>query len=307
LPPYNVIRTATPASFDPAAIARLEGLELRARYIVDGYLTGQHRSPYRGQSVEFAEHREYAAGDDLRYLDWKVFGKTDRLYLKQFEAETNLTCYLLLDDSESMQYRGLSASLSKLEYAQCLAAALAHLVIRQRDSVGLATFDDQLRDFLPASGNPAHLPQLVHVMEQSAGQGKSDLGKPLHKVADRLRRRGVVIVLSDLLGDVESFLGALRRLRHRRHEVIVLHVLDVAEIEFPFKRATMFRGLEGKPEVLAEPHAVRRAYLTALRRFLDQVQAGCRSSDVDYQLARTDQPLDAPLRQLLTSRARRRI
>ena len=303
----KAMRTATPANFDPEALARLEGLELRARYIVDGYLTGQHRSPYRGQSVEFAEHREYAAGDDTRYVDWKVFGKTDRLYLKQFEAETNLTCYLLLDASESMQYRGPSASLSKLEYAECLAAALAHLVIRQRDSVGLATFDDQLRSFLPASGNPAHLEQLVHIMEQSAGRGKSDLGKPLHEAAERLRRRGVVIVLSDLLGDVDSFLWGLRRLRHRRHEVIVLQVLDAAELEFPFERATLFRGLEDMPDVLAEPHAVRRAYLAALRKFLDKVQAGCRGNDVDYQLARTDQPLDAPLRQLLTSRARRRI
>jgi uncharacterized protein (DUF58 family) len=300
------MNTETPARLDPVALARLSGLELRARYIVDGFLTGQHRSAYRGQSVEFAEHREYAAGDDLRYVDWKVFGKTDRVYLKQFEAETSLACYLLLDVSESMRYRGPAASLSKLDYARCLAAALAHLVIRQRDNVGLATFDDRLREFRPATGNPAHLPELVQAMEQAEGRGKSDLGLALQEATDRLRRRGIAIVISDLLGDVDALMLGLRRMRHRRHEVIVLHVLDAAELEFPFQRATLFRGLEGLPEVLAEPHGVRRAYLDALKRFLDRIQSGCRAAGIDYQLARTDQPLDAPLRQLLIARSRRR-
>jgi uncharacterized protein (DUF58 family) len=296
----------SPLKLDPESVARLEGLELRARYIVDGFLTGQHRSAYRGQSVEFAEHREYAPGDDLRYVDWKVYGKTDRVYLKQFEAETNLFCYLLLDASESMRYRGPGAALSKLDYAQCLAAALAHLVIRQRDSVGLATFDSDLREFVSASSNPAHLDQLIHVMQRTEAGGKSDLGSALAAVADRLRRRSVVIVLSDLLGRVDSQQRGLRRLRHARHEVIVLHTLDAAELEFPFQRATLFRGLESLPDVLAEPHGVRKAYLAAMERFLERVHADCRSSQADYQLARTDAPLDAPLRTLLTARLRRR-
>src|SRR4051812_8370521 len=162
---------------DPQSIAKLEGLELRARHIVDGFLSGQHRSHHRGQSVEFAEHREYAAGDDLRYVDWKVYGKTDRVYLKQYEAETNLICYLLLDVSESMQYRGPSSPLSKLEYAQCLAAALAYLVTGQGDSVGLATFDEEVQNFVTASSNPAHVEQLIHVMQQGAGRGKSDFAR----------------------------------------------------------------------------------------------------------------------------------
>jgi uncharacterized protein (DUF58 family) len=297
---------ASPLNPDPQSIARLEGLELRARYIVDGFLTGQHRSPYRGQSVEFAEHREYAAGDDLRYVDWKVFGKTDRVYLKQFEAETNLSCYLVLDTSESMRYQGPDAPLSKLEYAECLAAALAHLVMRQRDSVGLATIDSNLREFLPASGNPAQLEQLLHVMQQADPQGKSDVGAALGAVADRLRRRSVVVLLSDMLGSVDSLAHGLRRLRHARHEVVVLHTLDAAEMDFPFERATLFRGLESLPNVLAEPHGVRTAYLAALARFLEQVHSACRATQTDYQLARTDQPLDAPLRKLLTTRLRRR-
>ena len=291
---------------DPESVARLEGLELRARYIVDGFLTGQHRSPYRGQSVEFAEHREYAAGDDLRYVDWKVFGKTDRVYLKQFEAETSLSCYLVLDVSESMRYQGPGAALSKLQYAQCLAAALAYLVMRQRDNAGLATIDHTVRELVRASSNPAHLDQLLQVMQRAEPRGKSDLGAALGEVADRLGRRSVVVVISDLLGGVDSLAYGLRKLRHARHEVVVLHTLDAAEMAFPFERATLFRGLEARPDVLAEPHGVRKAYLAALGRFLEQVHSACRASQADYELARTDEPFDAPLRKLLTARLRRR-
>ncbi len=298
--------TLFPRQLDPASIARLEGLQLRARYIVDGFLTGQHRSPYRGQSVEFAEHREYAAGDDLRYVDWKVFGKTDRVYLKQFEAETSLSCYLAVDASESMRYQGPGAALSKLAYAQCLAAALAHLVMRQRDNIGLAAIDDSLRDFVAASSNPARLDQLIHVLEQTEPHGKSDLGAALGELADRLRRRSVVVVISDLLGKVDSLTHGLRQLRHARHEAVVLHTLDAAELEFPFERATLFRGLESLPDIHAQPHGVRQAYLAALTRFLEQVRSACRTSQADYELARTDEPFDAPLRKLLTARLRRR-
>jgi uncharacterized protein (DUF58 family) len=299
--------TVSPLNLDPASIARLEGLELRARYIVDGFLSGQHRSPYRGQSVEFAEHREYATGDDLRYVDWKVFGKTDRVYLKQFEAETNLSCYLVLDVSESMSYQGPGAALSKLEYAECVTAALAHLVLRQRDSIGMATIDQAVREFVPASGNPARLDEVLHVMQQAEPVGKSDLAAALAETADRLGRRCVVVIVSDLLGGVDSLSRGLRRLRHARHEVIVLHTLDAAELEFPFERATLFRGLEALPDVLAEPHGVRAAYLATLERFLDEMQSACRASQADYQLARTNEPLDAPLRRLLTARHRRRV
>jgi uncharacterized protein (DUF58 family) len=228
------------------------------------------------------------------------------VYLKQFEAETNLSCYLVLDVSESMQYRGPTAPLSKLEYAECLAAALAHLVMRQRDSVGLATFDAVVREFLPASSNLAHLDQLIHVMQQADARGKSDLGAALSVIADRLRRRSVLVIISDLLGAVDSLQIGLRRLRHARHEVVVLHTLDGAEIDFNFEPATLFRGLESLPDVLAEPHSVRTAYLAALDRFLEQVRSACRVAQVDYQLARTDESLDAPLRKLLTTRLRRR-
>ena len=235
---------------------RLHGLELRARRIVEGYVAGLHRSPYHGFSNEFAEHREYAPGDDLRYVDWKVFGKSDRFYLKQFEEETNLLCYLLLDTSESMQYQGPHAPLSKFAYAQCAAAALAYLVLHQRDAVGLVTFDQEIRQLIRPSSNPTQLKQLLHVMEEATAARKTRTGPIFHDLAERLGRRGIVVILSDLFDDVESMLAGLKHLRHRRHDVIVLHVLDPAEIDFPFQQVTMFKGLEALGDVdrrAAEP------------------------------------------------------
>jgi len=292
----------SPPNLDPHALAQLEGLELRARTIVDGYLSGMHRSAYRGQSVEFTEHREYAPGDDLRYVDWKVFGKTDKVYLKQFEAETNLVCYLLVDISESMVYQSQGAALSKFEYAQCLAAALGTIVLRQRDSVSLATCDDQVRELVRESGNPSHLRQMVRVLQQAVPKRRSALGPVLHEISRRVRRRGVVVLLSDLLGDVEQMLAGIKHLRHQRHEVIVLQTLDPAEIDFRFEQTTMFQGLEALPEVLAEPRGVRKAYLDELHIFLERIEIGCRSLQVDYELLRTDQPFDEALRQILTKR-----
>ena len=292
----------TPTNLDPNTLAQLEGLELRARHIVDGHLSGMHRSTYRGQSVEFTEHREYAPGDDLRYVDWKVFGKTDKVYLKQFEAETNLVCYLLVDISESMCYQSEASPLSKLEYSQCLAAALGTIVLRQRDSVSLATCDDQVREFLRESGTPSHWRQLVEVMQQAVPKRKSALGPVLHEISRRIKRRGVVVLLSDLLGDVDQLLVGLKHLRHQRHEVIVLQTLDPAEIEFPFERTTKFQGLESMPEVLAEPRALRKTYMAELQKFLQQIKIGCQSLQIDYELLRTDLPFDDALRRILTKR-----
>jgi len=288
---------------DPKTIAKLQGLELRARHLIDGYLAGMHRSSLRGHSAEFAEHREYAPGDDLRYVDWKVFGKTDKVYLKQFEAETNLVCYLAVDVSESMRYQSQPEGLSKKEYAQCLAAALAHIVLRQRDSVSLATFDERLDTLVGESSNPTHWSRLVHVLEQAKSTGRSEIGGALHELAGRLGRRGVVVLLSDLLGDVESLLSGLKHLRYQRHEVIVLQLLDPAELEFPFRRTTLFRGMEGLPEVVAQPRGIRKAYLAAMQDFLERVQSGCRSLQVEYSQVSTDQPLDVALKRLLVGRS----
>lgn len=290
---------------EPETLAKLAGLELRARSIVEGYVSGVHKSPFHGFSIEFAEHREYSPGDDLRFVDWKVFGKTDKVYLKQFETETNLVSYLALDTSESMRYQSSAAALSKLEYAKCIAAALAYLILQQQDSVGVATFDNQLRTLIRASSNSSHLKQILHVMEESVPERKTSTGAILHDLAERLKKRGVIVILSDLFDDVAATLAGLKHLRHRRHEVIVFHILDPAEIDFPFDRVTLFKGLEQLPEVLADPRALRKAYLQEFRRFVRSLETGCRAQRIDYVQIRTDRPLDLALSSYLASRMAR--
>lgn len=296
----------SPKSLDPRTLAKLQGLQLRARRIVEGYLAGLHRSPYRGFSIEFAEHREYAQGDDLRYLDWKVFARTDKFYLKQYEDETNLICYLLLDASESMRYRGSDAALSKLEYGQALAAALAWLILRQQDSVGLVTFDTKIRDHVPPSGSASHLKQILHTLEHCEGRSSTAVGTLLSHLARSLHRRGIVIVLSDLFDDLSALMEGLHRLRLQRHDVIVLHLLDRDELEFPFEKPTLFRGLEGLPDVFAEPRSFRSAYRAEINQFLAALRRGCRQHGIDFRSFCTDQPLDWTIRSLLAERMKKR-
>lgn len=292
-------------SLDPQTLAKLKGLALRARHVVEGYVAGLHRSPYQGFSIEFSEHREYAPGDDLRYVDWKVFGRTDKVYVKQFEDETNLICYLVLDVSESMQYRSHPDSLSKLEYAQCVAGALAWLVLQQQDAVQLATFDDQLRNLLRPSGSPSQLEQILQVMESTVGAKKTKAGPIFHELAERFTKRGIVIVLSDFFDDVKSLIAGLKHFRHRRHDVVLLHVLDAAELEFRFGGPTQFRGLEEFPDVQADPALIRHAYLQEIEAFRTELQQACRMQQIDYVLLRTDEPLDRALSSFLASRRRR--
>ncbi len=289
---------------NPRVLASLEGLDLQARMVVEGYVSGLHASPYHGFSVEFAEHREYVPGDDIRHVDWKVWSKTDKFYLKQYEEETNLLTYLLLDTSESMAYAS-GQNVSKLQYSQFIAAALGYLVLQQQDSVGLATFDRGVGRYLRPSGQPSHLKELLHVMDAVPAGAKSDMGAVFHDLAERFKKRGVVVVLSDFFDEPSRILAGLKHLRHRRHEVIVFHVLDPAEVDFPFRETTLFKGLEGMPEVLTEPHALRRAYREELGAFLDELKKGCRMIDIDYVPLRTDQDLDGPLSTYLASRSAR--
>ncbi len=288
---------------DPQTLAKLQGLELRARRIVEGYVSGVHRSPYHGFSIEFAEHREYVPGDDLRHVDWKVFGRTDKIYLKQYEEETNLVSYMLLDTSESMHYQSSAAPMSKLEYAKCIAGAMAYLVLQQQDSIGLVTFDNEVRSLIRASSQPSHMKQLLHVMETSSAEKKTATGPIFHDLAERLKKRGVVVILSDLFDDVNSMLTGLKHFRHKRHEVIVMHVIDPAEEEFPFRDVTKFKGLEQLPEVVTDPRGLRKAYLQEFGNFLEAVSTGCRRHNVDYVRMRTDQPLDIALSTYLAARS----
>jgi uncharacterized protein (DUF58 family) len=291
---------------DPASLARLHGLELKARTIVEGYVSGWHKSPYHGFSVEFAEHREYVPGDDLRYVDWKVFGKSDRYFLKQFDEETNFACHVLVDTSESMAYRSDAASWSKLEYAQHAAAALAYLVIRQQDAVGLATFDHAVGQVLRPASTPMHLSQLCTLLDQAEPRGESAIGPILHELAERFKRRGLVIILSDFFDDPESLLLGLKHFRHRRHDVLLLQVIDPAEQDFPFAEPTLFHGLEQWPDQMTDPRALKTAYQTEFEEFLKTLRGGAREMGMEHHLLRTSDPLEAALAALLSHRMRRR-
>ena len=289
---------------NPQTLASLQGLDFQARMVVEGYVAGMHRSPYHGFSVEFAEHREYVPGDDIRHVDWKVWSKTDKFYLKQYEEETNLLTYLLMDTSESMAYAS-EGNVSKLQYAQFVAASLAYMVLQQQDSVGLATFDQQVNRYLKPSGQPSHLKEMLHLMDAAPAARQTDMGVIFHDLAERFKKRGIVVVLSDLFDDVPRILSGLRHFRHRRHEVIVFHIMDPAELEFPFRDPTLFKGLEGLPEILTEPNSLRKAYQAEVTAFIEELRKGCQMIDIDYVPLRTDRTLDVALTGYLASRSSR--
>jgi uncharacterized protein (DUF58 family) len=296
---------------DPLALAKVRNLELQARLIVEGYLSGMHKSPYHGFSVEFAQHREYVPGDDLKHLDWKVYSRTGRFYLKQYEEETNLACWLLVDCSESMQYGSGPTGedgrplVSKYDYACMGAAALAYLILHQQDSAGLVTYDNQIRQFVRPSSTPSHLKQMITCLNKGPARERTRLAPIFHDLAERIPRRGIIVILSDLFDDVPDILAGIKHLRHKRHEVVVLHVLDRAELEFPFQEATLFRGLEQYPELLTDPRSLRDGYLEQVQTFIRDLEYGCRFQNVDYVSLPTDQPLGQVLSGYLAHRLAR--
>ena len=285
---------------DRATVGRLSRLELRARLAVEGLYSGIHKSPYHGFNVEFAEYREYSPGDDLRYLDWRVFARSDRFFVKQFEAETNLNCYLLLDSSGSMDFA--TNSQTRLDYGACLAAALALLMLRQGDHVGLVMFDDAVRQFIPPRGNARHFASIVEALETVKPGGDTDIAGVLHEIAERVRRRSMVIILSDFFNDVEAMLRGLQHFRHRHHEVIVLHLLDDAELEFPFDRITLFEGMERAEELVADPRIIAEGYRARFRQYLDSFRRGCTEKNIDYQRMLLSEPYDRALTAFLARR-----
>jgi uncharacterized protein (DUF58 family) len=289
---------------DPAVIARLGTMELKARTVVEGFLSGLHRSPFKGFSVEFAEYRQYIPGDDLSTLDWKVYARSDRHYVKKFEEETNLECHILLDVSASMGYRG-AAPMSKLDYASVLAASLAFLMNRQRDATGLIAFDDRIQFRLPAGARPGHLHALLLALERMKGGQRSDVGRPLHQLAEALVKRSLVVLISDLLDDPESTIKGLRHLKFRGTDVIVFQVLDPNELTFPFRGPAKFRDLESADEVVAEPTAIRTAYLRELAGLTLRFDRELRGAGIDYVQLDSAQPLDFALLAYLDARSRR--
>ncbi len=290
---------------DPKVLAKLGRLELKARLIVEGFIAGLHKSPYRGISVEFAEHREYVPGDDTRHVDWKVFGRTDRFYIKQYEEETNLKSYILLDGSESMGFAGGDGQISKYQYGTYLAAALAYLILKQQDAVGLAVFDDEVRGFVPPSSSQTHLLNVIQELDRQTAAKKTAVGDILRGFADRIKKKGIIIIISDMFDDLESIQLGLKHLRYKRHDVILFHILDHDELNFPYQRMTLFEGLEGYPELLADPRALRRAYLEEIQKFQEDLKRTCRRSRIDYVLLDTSRRLDAPLTAFLASRGGR--
>jgi uncharacterized protein (DUF58 family) len=291
--------------FDPETLARIRPLGLRARTLVEGLVSGLHRSPLRGHSIEFAQHREYTAGDDLRQVDWKVYARSDKYYLKQYEDETTLTCYLLVDHSESMQYRGRPNGLSKLQYAQLVAFSLAYLVIEQRDYAGLVTFSEDIDDWLPPSGSQSQFEDMVRVMEAAEARRKTDLPKVIEQVVRRLGRRGLVVLISDMLADVDGVLKSMKLLRHAGHDALLIHVLDRDEVDFPFDRMSRFEGLEGAAPLVTDPMLIASAYRTAIAAFCSTLEVGCRQMDIDYFRVLTDESLAAALPRVLSSRSSR--
>ncbi len=286
---------------DPKVLMKISRLDLKARLIVEGFISGMHKSPFHGFSVEFAQHREYVPGDDIRHIDWKVWSKSDRLYIKQYEEETNLRCYVLLDMSESMRY-GSPGNMSKFDYASCVAASLAFLLLRQQDAVSLSLFDTDVRTHVPPSGHPAQLKTMLKEVAGTSPERKTELGHVFRELAEKVTRRGVVIIISDLFAPIEGTIRGIQEFSHRRHDVIVFQVLDEYELTFPFQRNTLFRGLEDLPEALVEPRALREAYLEAFGEFNAQLRRSCIASNVDFVQLKTTDRLDAALSSYLASR-----
>ena len=288
---------------DPAVIARIGSMELKARTVVEGFLAGLHRSPFKGFSVEFAEYRQYVPGDDLSTIDWKVYARSDRYYVKKFDEETNVECHVLLDVSGSMGYG--SASVTKLSYGSFLAASLAYLMHRQRDAVGFMAFDDDIVTHLAASARPGHLRSVLLALDQVSLGRRSNVAKPLHQLADALTKRGIVVLLSDLLDEPDRIIQGLKHLRFRGAAVVVIHLLDDDELSFPFERLTRFRDLETTDEVMAAPLEVRNHYLREIGSLVSRYKRELRLVGIDYQLVKTSKPLDFALMRYLSTRSRR--
>lgn len=288
---------------DPAVVARIRSLELEARLLVEGLLSGMHRSTQHGFAIEFAQHREYSPGDDIRHVDWKVYGRTERFFLKQYEQDTNLTAWLVIDSSESMAYG--SASRNKYDTARVLLAALGYLLISQSDSVGLVSFAQEVKQLIRPNANPGHLRTLFHALAESPGGDKTNLGQTLHTLAERLPRRGLIFLASDLFDEPDDLRRGLEHLRFAGHEIVVWHVLDAAELDFPFDQPTLFRGLEGLPELLTDPRGLRVGYLAEVQKFRDQIERTCRTLQFDYVLLRSDADLGKTLANYLARRLKR--
>jgi len=287
---------------DPTVLAGLDNLELRARVAVEGFLSGLHKSPHRGFSVEFNDYRHYQRGDDMRHLDWKLYARSDKFYIKQYEDETNVRCVILLDTSASMGYS--SGGLSKLNYGVTLASALSYFIMRQRDAVGLITFDDQVREYIPAKCRQPHLMHILRTLSTVESGTKTDVVKPLTDLAASLTKKSIVILITDMLDDEERIINTLQNLRGMGNDIITFQIMDDAELNFPFNEASEFIDMENNESYITSPAAIRKAYLNNLNEFLSYCKKKCQSSGVDYCLLNTAEPLDEALTSYMSKRAK---
>ncbi|MGA3068126.1 MAG: DUF58 domain-containing protein [Tepidisphaeraceae bacterium] len=290
----------------PRTLARISAVDLRARLIVEGLMAGMHRSPYQGISVEFAQHRPYVPGDDIRHVDWKVFGKTDKIYLKQYLEETNLHLICVVDASESMGYGSIAEgeySWSKYDHATAIAASLSYMAVRQQDAAGLAIFDNELRRFFKPSNSPGQWKTITHELTLAPRLKKTNTGRVLEQLAEKLTHRSVVVLLSDFFDDLESLQKGLRHLRYRKHEVMAFQILDPMEIDFSFEDVTLFKGLEEGGELLTEPRSLRRGYLAELAEFTRELKTMCRGMHIDFTRMNSGEPLDVSLSAFLATRS----
>ncbi|MCB9894692.1 MAG: DUF58 domain-containing protein [Planctomycetes bacterium] len=286
---------------DPKVLNNIRHLEVTARNVVEGFISGMHRSPYRGFSVEFAQHREYVPGDDLRFLDWKAYAKSDKYYIKEYEEETNFRAVIVLDASESMRYKS-GENQSKMEYGKYMAASLAYLIQKQSDAAGLALFDEKLFDWVPPANSQVTLMRMLATMHEREAQKKTNIGEVLTDVAQRTGRRGMVMVISDLFDDLKHLKKGLEHLAARKHDVIVFNVMDPMEREFTFDRLTQFLGMEGYPDLLVDPRSLRKAYLEEVNSFTAEVRRVCLRAKADFQLMDTSMPLGVALQAYLARR-----
>ena len=286
---------------NPSILANIGNLELVAKAVVEGFVSGLHKSPYHGFSVEFSQYRQYIPGDDPKYIDWKIYGRTDRYYIKQFEEETNLNCHILLDTSESMTYG--SGDLTKLEYASFLIASLSYFMIKQRDAVGFSHFDETIQGYLPAHSTPTHLHSILLMLEKVKTNKLTQLSQPLHRIAERLTKRGLVILISDLYDEnPDQVLKALQHFRYDGHEVILFHILDHQELVFDFNQVSRFVDSETSEEIVTTPPVIRNNYQEALQDFIKHYRSATGKSNIDYNMSDTSTPLDFALVSYLAKR-----
>jgi len=287
---------------DPKVLAGLHNLELRARVVVEGFLAGLHKSPHRGFSVEFNDYRHYQRGDDMRHVDWRLYARSGKLYIKQYEDETNVRCVILLDTSASMAYT--SGGMSKLDYGITLASALAYFIARQRDAVGLVTFDDEIREYLPAKTRQLHLMRILRALSRVQAGQQTDVVKPLTDLASSLKKKSMVILISDMLDDEERIINTLTNLRAMGNDIITFHIMDDAELNFPFNEASEFIDMENSESYITSPAAIRKAYLKNMNEFLAYCKKQCQTSGIDYCLMNTREPLDQALSSYITKRSK---